>query len=129
MTSTVKRSAIAAVSALALALGVTTTASTPAAAFGWHGGGGGWGWGGGWGAPVAAGLLGGLRSRGHRGVGVSLRVPMAAMAAAICRTSPSTMAGDSSSAIARSASAIELLADAGLTWPHARKPVKFSGLA
>jgi hypothetical protein len=84
MTSTVKRSAIAAVSALALALGVMTTASTPAAAFGWHGGGGGWhgggwhggwggggwrggywrgggwGWGGGWGAPVAAGLLGGL---------------------------------------------------------------------
>jgi hypothetical protein len=81
MTGTLKKSAIAAVTALALTLGVTAT-STPAAAFGrwggggwgggWHGGGwgggwrggywrgGGWGWGGGWGGPLAAGLIGGL---------------------------------------------------------------------
>lgn len=73
MTSNIKKSAIAALAALSLGFAVTTT--TPAEAFwrggGWHGGGwgwhgGGWGWrrgwggGGGWGAPVAAGVLGGL---------------------------------------------------------------------
>lgn len=68
MTSIIKKSAIAAVAALSLGSAVIST-TTPAEAFwrggwgGWRGGGWGyrgWGWRGGWGAPVAAGVLGGL---------------------------------------------------------------------
>ncbi len=78
MTKRLRKAAIGAVAALSLGLGMTTVA-TPSVAQGWHGRGGhgwhgrggygGWhggywrggrGYGGGWGAPVAAGVLGGL---------------------------------------------------------------------
>jgi hypothetical protein len=84
MTSKLRKAAIGALAALSLGVGVTATA-TPSAAQGWreggrwHGGywnrGYGWHGGYGWGAPAAAGILGGLALGAIAGSGYSYGGP------------------------------------------------------